>query len=123
MSDRRSASAFVKTLYLMKFLSVFFAYPLAAALALSLVGGGCTHDYAFNQPTPRRTIPLAPTGAVGTGIGGPGGTSSDTRATGTIASGEGDSPIGVTDPASAPVVAPGVAPGSGTAGVHSGSRY
>ena len=66
---------------------------------------------------------MAPISAVSPGIGGPGGNSADTRATGTVASGEGDTPVGVTDPATAPVVAPGVAPGSGTADLRPGGRY
>lgn len=94
--------------------------PACLVVVLCAVSAGCTRDgTAYNAPN-RRRIPLAPVGAVSPGIGGPGGNSADTRATGTIASGEGDSPIGVNDPASAPVVAPGVAPGTGTAGVHGG---
>ena len=108
----------------MKFFLAAKFSPVAAALVLGLVTAGCTHDFAYSDPPPaRRTIPLAPVGAASPGIGGPGGNSADTRATGTVASGQGDAPIGVTDPAEAPIVAPGVAPGSGTAGVHSGGRY
>ncbi len=108
----------------MKSLLLARFFPALAVLALGLAVGGCTHDFAYNDPPAQhRTIPLAPVGATSPGIGGPGGNSMDTRATGTIASGEGDSPVGVTDPAGAPVIAPGVAPGSGTAGVHSGGRY
>ena len=98
--------------------------PVFAVVALGLAAGGCTHDFAYTEPSPaHRTIPLSPVGATSPGIGGPGGNSMDTRATGTIASGEGDSPVGVTNPAGAPVIAPGVSPGSGTTGVHSGGRY
>ena len=96
---------------------------LAVALAVIVfAGAGCTRDTtAYNAPR-RRAIPLAPVGATSPGIGGPGGNSADTRATGTVASGEGDTPVGVTEPASAPVIAPGVAPGSGTAGAR-GTGY
>ena len=95
--------------------------PVAAVLILSLSAEGCTREDANN--TPRKPIPLAPVGATSPGIGGPGGNSADTRATGTIANGEGAPSVGVTNPAGAPVIAPGVSPGSGTAGVHSGGRY
>ncbi len=106
----------------MKSSFVFLVRPVLAVVVFCAVGAGCTRDdSAYNAPN-RRRIPLAPVGAVSPGIGGPGGNSADTRATGTVASGEGDSPIGVNDPASAPVVAPGVAPGSGTAGVRGGNR-
>lgn len=104
--------------------SSFASYlrPAAVVLVLCAAGAGCTRDDStYNAPN-RRRIPLAPVGAVSPGIGGPGGNSADTRATGTIASGEGDTPIGVNAPASAPVVAPGVAPGPGTVGVHGGGR-
>ncbi len=106
----------------MKSIFASFVRPAAAVVILCAVGEGCTRDdSAYNAPN-RRRIPLAPVGAVSPGIGGPGGNSADTRATGTIASGEGDTPIGVNDPASAPVVAPGVAPGSGTTGIRGGNR-
>ena len=102
------------------FVSSFFA--VVTAVALGVAGAGCTHDNAAYQAPNRRPIPLAPVGATSPGIGGPGGASADTRAIGTVASGEGDTPVGVTEPASAPVVAPGVAPGSGTAGAR-GTGY
>ena len=102
------------------FVSSFFA--VAVTVALAVAGAGCTHDDTAYQAPRRRAIPLAPVGATSPGIGGPGGGSADTRATGTVASGEGDTPVGVTEPASAPVVAPGVAPGSGIAGAR-GTGY
>ena len=102
-------------------LSSFFSAVIAAAI-LGLTGVGCTRDNTAYQEPKRRAIPLSPVGATSPGIGGPGGSSADTRATGTVASGEGDQPIDVTDPASAPVVAPGVAPGSGVAGAR-GTGY
>lgn len=95
---------------------------VAVAVVLSVASAGCTRDdSAYNAPK-RRAIPLAPVGATSPGIGGPGGGSADTRATGTVASGEGESPMGVTQPARAPIIAPGVAPGSGTAGAR-GTGY
>ncbi len=99
-----------------------FVCPVVAVVVLGALGAGCTRDdSAYNAPV-RRRIPLAPVGAVSPGIGGPGGNSADTRATGTIASGQGDRPLGVDAPASAPVIAPGVSPGSGTTGVRGGGR-
>ena len=102
-------------------LSSCFSAVIAAAI-LGVTGVGCTRDNSTYQEPRRRAIPLSPVAATSPGIGGPGGASVDTRATGTVASGEGEQPVGVTDPASAPVVAPGVAPGSGTAGAR-GTGY
>ena len=112
-------------LYAQTAMKSFLAAPLCsivAILAFCCSGAGCTREYTYSPPN-RRPIPLAPVGVTSPGIGGPGGNSSDTRATGTIASGEGDPAPGVVDPASAPVDTAGVAPASGTAGVHSGGRY
>ena len=95
--------------------------PFAAALLLGFSLAGCVRD----QPTggaagqPRR-IPLAPIGAASPGIGGPGAGSADTRATGTIATGEGDTPLDTPSTGNVPASAAGVTPG---ASARSGSRY
>ena len=105
----------------------FFAstfYLVVVAVGLGAACGGCkSSDFSYSPPPDRRAQPLAPVSAVSAGIGGPGGNSADTRATGTVASGQGDRPLGVTNPATAPIVAPGVAPGSGTSDLRPGGRY
>ena len=67
--------------------------PFAALLALS-VAAGCTNNSTASN-IPKRPIPLAPVGVNSPGIGGPGGASEDTRAVGTVATGEGDEPLDV----------------------------
>ena len=64
----------------------------AAVLTFLAAAVGCSHF----QPEPasdqtKRPIPLASVGAASSGIGGPGGDSADTRAVGTVATGEGNS--------------------------------
>ena len=100
--------------------------PVVVALTLGAACGGCkSHDFSYSEPPDRRTQPLAPISAVSPGIGGPGGDSADTRATGTVAAGQGDRPLGVTNAGTAPISAPGVVPanGTGTAGVRPGGQY
>ena len=62
----------------------------AAMLVLALAAAACTNSSAQAS---RRPIPLAPVNVSSPGIGGPGGDSEDTRATGTVATGEGDEPL------------------------------
>lgn len=93
--------------------------PLFAAVALltGLSAVACTRDQAGNSTTgtPHR-IPLAPVGVSSPGIGAPGAGSMDTRGTGTIATGQGDSPVADPVPGSVPVSAAGTSPGARVGG-------
>ena len=94
-----------------------FCLPCVAALLLSVSGAGCTRDQAGNSTTQeRRRIPLAPIGAASPGIGAPGAGSADTRGTGTIATGEGDTPLDAPTTGSVPSSAAGVTPGTRAGG-------
>ena len=80
-------------------------------LAFSVVG--CVRDPQGNSTTQtRRRIPLAPIGAASPGIGAPGAGSEDTRGTGTIATGEGDTPLDAPTVGSVPVSGAGNVPGA-----------
>ena len=59
-------------------------------LVLALAANGCKNG--SNATADRKPIPLAPVGVSSSGIGGPGGASMDTRAVGSVATGEGDQP-------------------------------
>ena len=61
----------------------------AAVLTLALAVVGCSHFQRETDPA-KRPIPPASVGAASPGIGGPGGDSMDTRAVGTVATGEGN---------------------------------
>ena len=76
----------------MKFLPAFlrFATPATMLGLLAVVTGCASVSTASNAP--RKPIPLAPVGVASPGIGGPGGDSEDTRAVGSVATGEGDEP-------------------------------
>ncbi len=62
--------------------------------------------------TERRRIPLAPVSTFSPGIGAPGAGSADTRGTGTVATGEGDTPLADPDAGSVPVSGAGNTPGT-----------
>ena len=90
--------------------------PSVIALLLGLFFAGCVRDQdAGNTARQPRRIPLAPIGAASPGIGGPGAGSEDTRGTGTIATGEGDTPLDTPTTGNVPASAAGVTPGA-TAG-------
>ena len=76
----------------------------AAGLILALAVAACTHD---STAVARKPIPLAPVGVASSGIGGPGGDSIDTRATGTVATGEGDQPLDARSGVAPVTAAPG----------------
>ena len=62
----------------------------AAVLTLTLFAAvGCSHFQRETDST-KRPIPPASVGVASSGIGGPGGASMDTRAVGTVATGEGN---------------------------------
>ena len=89
-----------------------FCLPCVIALSLGLSFAGCTRDQEGNSTTQtRRQIPLAPVGAASPGIGGPGAGSEDTRGTGTIATGEGDTPLDTPTNGNVPSSPAGVTPG------------
>lgn len=92
--------------------------PLCFAAALSgLFLTGCARDQAGNSTTlERRSIPLAPIGVASPGIGAPGAGSADTRGTGTIATGEGDTPLDTPTTGSVPASAAGTTPGTRVGG-------
>ncbi len=74
-------------------------------VALS-VAAGCTNNSTASN-VPKKPIPLAPVGVSSPGIGGPGGESADTRAVGTVATGEGDEPLDTRSGVSPVTAAPG----------------
>ncbi len=89
-----------------------------AVLLLGCSGIGCTHDQEMNGTagTERKRIPLAPIGAASPGIGAPGAGSEDTRGTGSIATGEGDTPLGEPGTGSVPTSGAGPIPGARNGG-------
>ncbi len=98
----------------MKTISASQRFAFAAAFAVTLGCIGCEHFQPSND-LQKKPIPPASIGAASSGIGGSGGDSADTRAVGTVATGEGNSDetqTGVT-PATA-VPRPYTATGSGT---------
>ena len=97
----------------MKISTVSLCPTLLAAALLSLFASGCIRDQQGNSTTQeRRRIPLAPIGAASPGIGAPGAGSEDTRGTGTIAAGEGDTPLDAPTTGSVPSSAAGITPGT-----------
>ena len=96
----------------------------AASLLLFLGGTGCTQDKTYQSGTAeRKRIPLAPIGSFSPGIGSPGAGSVDTRGTGTIATGEGDTPIAEPSSGSVPAAGAGNVPGAATVnGPRTGGR-
>ena len=84
----------------------------AAVLTLTLATLACTHPGTTNN-VPLKPIPPAPVGVASSGIGGSGGDSADTRAGGTVATGEGDQPMETRS---------GVAPITATPGTHATGR-
>ena len=77
----------------------------AAVLTLGLIGTGCVHDQGAGSTTERKRIPLAPIGAASPGIG-----------AGTIATGEGDTPLGEPGTGSVPTSGAGSVPGARNGG-------
>ena len=93
-----------------------FRWFTAALLLLVSAVVGCVRDPQSNNTTQtRRRIPLAPIGAASPGIGAPGAGSEDTRGTGTIATGEGDTPLDEPTVGSVPVSGAGNVPGAASA--------
>ena len=90
----------------MKFISVSLRLAPLAAAAVFVLAAGCTNNSTASN-VPKKPIPLAPVGVNSTGIGGPGGASEDTRAVGTVATGEGDEPLDVRSGVSPVTSAPG----------------
>lgn len=87
--------------------------PATLVLLLPVLGAvGCAQNGAVSDATPRRRIPLAPVSAASPGIGAPGAGSMDTRGTGTVATGQGDSPLEDASPGSVPVSGAGTVPGA-----------
>lgn len=86
---------------------------LVALTLLPLLGAAaCTRDGLAGNPSSRKQIPLAPISAASPGIGAPGAGSMDTRGTGTIATGQGDTPLEEAGPGSVPISGAGNVPGA-----------